>query len=96
MRRLVADAEDRRQMPPSAPGGQHEHDRAEDGPVIGPGYATALRALWCYRNQQFDDLPEAIGYKTFSKLIHTRAIPYALHAKTIRQDVFVALRLTGG
>jgi hypothetical protein len=58
--------------------------------------AGALRALRCYRDQRLDDLPETIGYKTFSKLIHTRAIPYALHAKTMRQNVFVDLRLKRG
>jgi hypothetical protein len=42
---LVRDAEDRRQMPPSATRGQDEYDRREPLPVIDPWNATTLRAL---------------------------------------------------
>jgi hypothetical protein len=45
VRGLVRDAEDRRQVPPGAAGGQDEYDRREHLAVIGPRDTTALRAF---------------------------------------------------
>lgn len=57
-------------MPPGAASGQHEHDRAEDRPVLDPGDPAALGTLGMRLDQRRSDLPEPVGHKTFSELVH--------------------------
>jgi hypothetical protein len=85
MRGLVRDAEHRRQVPPRAPGGQHEHDRREALPVVDPGHAATLRTLRRHRDQRFGDLPQDLpqpfGHRASGELIHTGSKLDQLHAK---------------
>ncbi|GAB3644461.1 hypothetical protein GCM10028833_00010 [Glycomyces tarimensis] len=66
---LVGDAEGRRQVPPPATGGQHEHDRSEDLAVIDPPDASALRSLRRGRDQRLGDFPQTIGHKAWDLVL---------------------------